>query len=132
MAEGVDAMLDAATSLNSAIGQGISVDYEGALQLANFVSGMQHAARIVLNNGKQMAQAPHLGTTPAASVYRPYLPTVATDEDQGLLPNVERLQDQLSSAASNIQRSIAAYEGADAASRGTLVHIQNSEAELPR
>lgn len=126
MAEGfVGAMVDAATSLNSAIGQGISVDYEGALQLANFVNGMQQAVGTVLARGKVLAQTPQLGTTPAATVYKPFLPTIATDHDQGLLPNVERLQEQLNSAASDIQRSIAAYEGADAASRGTLVHIQN-------
>jgi hypothetical protein len=127
-AGGVSAMLTAATNLNNAIGQGFSVDYEGAQQLSNFVSGMQHSARTVLNKSDRMAQTPKLGTTPAANVYKPYLPTIATDNDQGLLPNVEKLRDQLDSAASNIQRSIAAYEGADAASRGALVHIQNVEA----
>lgn len=126
-ASGVGAMLDAATSLNSAIGQGFSLDYEGATKLATFVNGMQTAARSALRLGDQMSQVPMLGSTPAANVYKPYLPTVATDKDLGFLSNMRKLQDQLEEAASNIQKSIAAYEQADAGNHANLVSIQKYE-----
>lgn len=126
-AQGVSGMLDAATSLNTAIGQGFQVDYEGATQLANFVNGLQSAARNVLNRGHRVSQTPQLGSTPAANVYKPYLPTVATDQAQGALPNMQKLREQLDQATSNIQKSITAYEQADDGSRSGLVSIQKFE-----
>lgn len=126
-AQGVGGMLDAATNLNSAIGKGFSVDYEGATQLANFVKGLQTSARNVLQRTNTLAQTPQLGTTPAANVYKPYLPTVATDQAQGLVPNTAKLAQQLEQAASNIQKSIAAYEQTDDGSRTGMVNIQKIE-----
>lgn len=118
-------MLDAATSLNRAISGSFSIDIEGAQQLLTFVKGMQQAVAQVRENSMTMSETPQLGTTPAANTYKSYLPTIATDQHQGLVPVMDKLHQQLNQAATNIQNSIAQYKESDQGSQQGFLNIHN-------
>ncbi|TCO65638.1 hypothetical protein [Actinocrispum wychmicini] len=126
MADDYRGLLSAVGSLNSAIDKGVYMDYEGAKQLLTFVQHNQAAVAKVRARGDRLAQVPQLGDTPAANVYMPYLPTVATDQTQGLLPTLKQLQDRLDAAASNIQKSIDLYQQTDHGHGVSMVHIFNT------
>ncbi|HEX3786212.1 MAG TPA: hypothetical protein VHX38_41740 [Pseudonocardiaceae bacterium] len=127
MFENIGAIDTAATNLNSAISGGYSMDYEGALQLQKFVKGMQTAVEEILFKSNELSQTPELGSTPAANVYKPYLPTVATDPEQGFVPVISKVKDQLDQAANNIQGSITAYEQSDQSAADGLLNIHAIE-----
>jgi hypothetical protein len=112
-----------AADLNAAIGSGFSLDYEGAQQLLTFVTSMETAVAKVLRRADVLSQEPQLGSTPAANVYKPYLPSIATDPGQGFLPVMAKLQQQLNQAATNIQGSLTEYEQNEQNVTGSMVNI---------
>ncbi len=118
---------EAATNLNSAISSGFSMDYDGAKQLLTFAQGMQTAVAKVVRREDALAQVPQLGSTPAANVYKPYLPTVATDPEQGFLPVLAKIQQQLAQAVTNIQGSLTAYEQNEQGVTDGMVNIHPVE-----
>jgi hypothetical protein len=127
MIQNYGAIDTAATNLNNAINGGFSVTREGVQQLLTFVQGMQVAAEKVLRRSAVLSQPPQLGSTPAANVYKPYLPTIATDPTQGLIPVLTNAKQQLDQAATSLQGSLAAYEQNEQNVAGSLVNVSRVE-----
>jgi hypothetical protein len=119
-------MLTAATQLNSAISDGFSMNYEGVQALLTYTKGLQKAVASAIQNENFLTETPQLGSTPAASTFKPFLPTAATNPDQGLLPVLKKLHDQLNTSVTNLQSSLNNYEYADKGNQSRMVSVQNT------
>jgi hypothetical protein len=123
---GASGMLTAATQLNDAISGGFSMNYEGVQALLTYTKNLQQAVARALASQATLSQTPQLGATPAANTFKPYLPTIATDSSQGLIPVLQKLAQQLEQSATNLQNSLNAYERADKGNRSSMVNVQNT------
>jgi hypothetical protein len=119
-------MLTAATQLNSAISDGFSMNYEGVQALLTYTKNLQKAVASALQEQNSLGQAPSLGTTPAANTFKPFLSTAATNPDQGLVPVLQKLHDQLNSSVTNLRNSLNNYENADKGNQSRMVSVQNT------
>jgi hypothetical protein len=119
-------MLTAATQLNSAISDGFTMNYEGVQALLTYTKGLQTAVNEALANQHNLIQTPKLGGTPAANTFKSYLPTLASDKDQGLVPVLTKLYGQLQQSATNLQNSLNNYENADKGNQARMVSVQNT------
>ena len=124
---GASGMLTAATQLNDAINSGsMSMSYESVQSLLTYTKNLQTAVAAALANQANLAQTPKLGATPAADTYSSYLPTVATDQVQGLVPVLKKLHDQLDQSVTNLQSSLNAVQQTDLNNQNTMVQIHGT------
>jgi len=127
MGDGASGMLTAATQLNDAINSGsMSMSVEGVQALITYTKNLQSAVNAAIFNQVNLSQTPKLGSTPAASTYTSYLPTIATDPDQGILPVLQKLHAQLDQSVTNLQNSLNAVQQADQDNQNAMVQIHGT------
>lgn len=127
MGDGASGMLTAATQLNDAIkGGGFSMSVESVQALITYTQGLQIAVARAISQELEISQTPKLGTTPAANTYTPYLPTIATNADQGLIPVLKNLAQQLDQTMTSLRTSLANYQQTEQANQNAMVNIQNA------
>jgi hypothetical protein len=102
------------------------MNYEGVQALLTYTKNLQKAVASALNHQYELAQTPQLGGTPAATTFKPFLPTAVTNQDQGLVPVLTKLHDQLNTSVTNLQNSLNNYENADKGNQSRMVSVQNT------
>jgi hypothetical protein len=104
---------DAVTGITAAVNAGFTISDGGGQPLINAIEELQTEIRTALSKAHRLEQQPPLGTTPAATVYKPFLSTVASDPTQGAIPVLKKLQSDLNDAHAAIQKSMDNYKGTD-------------------
>jgi len=115
---GMTTAIDAITTAANSGGFGISAN--GGQPLLNAITDLQHTVETALGHSSYLAHEPGLGTTPAANVYKPFLPTVATDPVQGAIPALKKLQIDLVNAHAAIQKAMQNFQETEQANTGML------------
>lgn len=82
------------------------MDQDGANRLKKAMKDMQDTLNEVMQESGVLSQEPPIGDTPKCRVYKPFLPTVATDKDQGLFPQVQKMHDQAQDIIENIDSCV--------------------------
>jgi hypothetical protein len=104
---------EAVSGITAAANAGFTISEGGGQPLLNAIQELQTEIRTALLKATQLEAEPQLGSTPAASVYKPFLATVASDPTQGAIPVLKKLQADLNDAHTAIQKSMANYQGTD-------------------
>ena len=105
---GISTAIDAiATAANSG---GFGISQEGGKVLTNAIDDLAGAVAKALNDSAMLSAEPHLGTTPAATVYKPFLATVASDPVQGAIPVLTKLHADLINAHAAIQKAMQNFQ----------------------
>jgi hypothetical protein len=111
---------DAVTGITAAAKSGFTISESGGQPLLNAIQDLQDEIENALNQSARLGLQPALGTTPAATVYKPFLATVASDPTQGAIPVLVKLLADLNDAHAAIQKSMANYKGTDAAAASSV------------
>ena len=94
---------------------GFGISENGARPLLQALEDLEHAVADALRKSDLLSQQPALGTTPAATVYKPFLATVASDHAQGAVPVLDQLQTDLRTAHQVINQAMINYQDAEQA-----------------
>lgn len=111
---------DAVTGITAAVNAGFTISDGGGQPLLNAIQELQDEIRSALVKSAQLENEPKLGTTPAATVYKPFLATVASDPTQGAIPVLKKLHADLADAHAAIQKSMDNYQGTDDAAASSV------------
>jgi hypothetical protein len=103
----------AVANLKAASAQGFGISEAGGNALIEAINTMYDGVTEALAKSWIVSQQPPLGTTPAAQVYKPFLPTIATDPTQGFVPAMKKFQQDLLDARDSIQKSMDVYKATD-------------------
>lgn len=104
---------DAVNGLVHASELGFMISENGGQPLLNAIQELQAEITTALNKSSMLEQQMALGTTPNATVYKPFLATVASDPTQGAISALKKLKTDLQSAHDVIQKAMSSYHGAD-------------------
>ncbi|GAA0631143.1 hypothetical protein GCM10010174_59980 [Kutzneria viridogrisea] len=118
----IDGISGAVSQLKAASASGgFSITEEGADPLLKAVAAMKAEVMKHLSDAQHLEQQLPLGQTPGASVYKPFLASVAGDQVQGLAPFLRKLQSDLNEIEDTIKKSVSLQRGSDQ-SAATLVN----------
>ena len=98
-----------------AANNGFGISENGGQALIHAIEDLSKAVAGALANASALGQEPALGSTPAASVYKPFLATVATDPAQGAVPVLKKLHTDLQQAQNAIQKAMQNYRATEQA-----------------
>ena len=115
---GMGTAIDAITTAANSGGFGISAN--GGQPLLHAIEDLQHAVRTALMNSSMLSKQPGLGSTPAANVYKPFLPTVASDPVQGAIPALKKLQTDLTNAHAAIKKAMDNFQQTEQQNTGVF------------
>jgi len=119
--QGVQKINDAADAVLAAFGSGgVSLTDDACDAIINGVKQLQVSVRKALRQSHMLDREPMIGETPAAKVYRPFLPKVATDPVQGFIPAMKALEKKLDDAIAAIGKSRNAMVATDDNARASL------------
>jgi hypothetical protein len=104
---------NAVSGITAAANAGFTISESGGQPLLDAIQELQTEIRNALNQSHRLERQPDLGSTPAATVYKPFLATIASDPTQGAIPVLKKLQGDLADAHTAIQKSMANYKGTD-------------------
>ncbi|AHH95482.1 hypothetical protein [Kutzneria albida] len=117
----IDGISGAVSQLKAASASGgFSITEEGAEPLLKAVADLKAEVRSHIMKSTGLAEVLPLGQTPAAQVYRPFMATVASDQAQGLLPFLHKLQTDLDDVENTIRKSVALQQDADHSGASSL------------
>jgi hypothetical protein len=102
---------------------GFAISEEGGQPLLTAIQELQTEIRTALSRAHRLEMQPPLGSTPNASVYKPFLASVASDPTQGAIPVLKKLQTDLNDAHAAIEKSIANSRNTD---EGNAVNVTSS------
>lgn len=102
---------------------GFTISENGGQSLLNAIDELKTGVEEALRKSSQLEAQPHLGTTPAAKVYKPFIATVASDPAQGAIPALRKLQADLNNAHAAIQKAMANYQSTD---QGAASNVNNA------
>jgi hypothetical protein len=115
---------NAVSGITAAVSAGFTISEGGGQPLLDAIQELQDEIQSALVKASQLELEPKLGTTPAATVYKPFLATVASDPTQGAIPVLKKLQTDLTDAQTAIRKSMDNYnrteDQASSAINGTL------------
>ncbi|HEX3790496.1 MAG TPA: hypothetical protein VHW44_21705 [Pseudonocardiaceae bacterium] len=117
---GFQGITQAVSTLKEASVQGFTVTDEGAKQLTSALQEVLTQVESALAKGYALGQEPALGTTPAASAYKPFLATIWTDAQQGGQPVLTQLKQDLEDAINTINKASVSYQANEAAIKASL------------
>lgn len=112
--EAVDTLVAASQS------GGFSLSENGGQPLLNAIHELQVEVATALRRSSDMERQLPLGATPNATVYKPFIATVASDPTQGSIPVLKKLQTDLENAYKAIQKSISNLQETDQSSGANI------------
>ncbi|KAA2264575.1 hypothetical protein F0L68_05550 [Solihabitans fulvus] len=112
-AGGLAGISQAVTGLKAAAAEGFAISDAGGQALIKAIDTLSNKLDSALQQASILGQEPPLGLTPAAQVYKPFLATIATDPEQGLVPALKQLQQDLKDTKDSIQQSMESYQATD-------------------
>ena len=115
---GMSTTIAAITTAANSGGFGISAN--GGQALLNAIDDLHHTVQTALSRSSVLTHQPGLGGTPAANVYKPYLPTIASDPVQGAIPALKKLQTDLINAHAAIQKAMQNFQDTEHANTGMM------------
>lgn len=92
---------------------GFSISENGGQALLSAIHEVQTEVASALQHFSNIQQQLPLGTTPNATIYKPFIESVASDPTQGSIPALRKLQTDLEDAHTAIQKSISATRDTD-------------------
>lgn len=92
----------------------LKMTQEAADKLVNGMEELQATLVRVVAEKQTISTEPLIGDTEKCRVYRPFLASIATDPDQGLLPQIEKMQDDAQNIIDNIHKCVADLDESDA------------------
>lgn len=104
----------------SAVNAGFTISENGGQPLLNAIQDLQTEVRTALRNSSILESHLPLGSTPNATIYKPFLATVASDPSQGAIPALKKLQTDLNNAHDAIQKAMNNYHATDQGNAGKL------------
>jgi len=104
MSTAIDAISRAANS------GGFGISHDGGQALTKAIDELMIAVGNALTDSAMLTKEPALGTTPAATVYKPFLATVASDPVQGAIPALTKLHGDLINARAAIQKAMQNFQ----------------------
>jgi hypothetical protein len=102
---------------------GFTISESGGQPLLKAIDDLATEVATALGQGHMLAKEPALGSTPAATVYKPFLSTVASDQTQGAIPVLTKLHADLASAHAAIQKAMDNYQDTD---HGNASNVQST------
>jgi hypothetical protein len=106
-----------------AANNGFGISGNGGQALIHAIDDLSKAVETALSRAQILSMDPALGTTPAATVYKPFLATVATDPAQGAIPVLKKLQKDLTNAHAAIQKAMQNYQATEQANASSAKGI---------
>jgi hypothetical protein len=103
----------AVSGIVAAADAGFAISENGGQPLIDAIQDLQDQVRTALSQSHRLEMQPPLGDTPNATVYKPFLATVASDPTQGAIPVLKKLQQDLISAHSAVQKAMDNYKNTD-------------------
>lgn len=103
---------------------GFGISENGGQALIRAIDDLQSAVEKALGRASVLGQEPALGGTPAATVYKPFLATIATDTAQGAIPALRKLQTDLVNARAAIQKAMQNFQNNEQAQTSSVKAIQ--------
>ncbi|RKT57336.1 hypothetical protein [Saccharothrix australiensis] len=113
LAGGVSGMSTAVERFQAATAAGFTISRDGGAALIAAIDDMLQGTEEALAGAHFLSRQPPLGTTPAAEVYKPFLASIAADSDQGFIPAVLKLQDDLTRLRANVAEAMGLYWSTD-------------------
>jgi hypothetical protein len=100
-------MAESVSDLKGAVHSGeLFMDQDAANRLKKGMQNLQDTLRTVLRRGDIISQVPDIGDTPKTKVYKPFYASIATDQVQGLLPQVHKMHDDAQDIIDNIDACV--------------------------
>jgi hypothetical protein len=113
----------AISDIVAAADNGFGISENGGQPLLDAIQDLTTAVSKALVSSSELEKQPALGTTPAATVYKPFLATIASDPTQGAIPVLKKLQGDLGSAHAAIQKAIQNYQNTEQANASSATVI---------
>jgi hypothetical protein len=103
----------AVSGIVMAADEGFAISEAGGQPLLDAINDLSHEVAAALGNSSTLEHQPALGSTPNATVFKPFLATIASDPAQGAIPVLRKLHQDLADAHQAIKKSMDNYRGAD-------------------
>ncbi len=110
---GIEGMASGVSDLKGALAEGVTFTEEAADALKSTMRQLQATLREVHADALRLGQELPIGDTPAAKVYKPFLATIATDPDQGLVPQLVKMQRDAQDVLDAIDKSARSTQTTD-------------------
>ena len=111
----------AVQDLKTAATTGFTIDDQAGKDLQAAITRLKSVIRESTN---ELTRFPHepipLGSSPAANVYKTFIPTIATDPTQGAITAFEQMLHDLDDAYETIARSMATYQQTEQGNAGGI------------
>jgi hypothetical protein len=105
--ENAAGMADSVSYLRDAVKSGdLYMDQEAANRLKKGMQALQDRLDNVQASSHIISQEPSIGDTPKTKVYKPFFASIATDPDQGLLPQIDKMQHDVQEIIDNIDACV--------------------------
>lgn len=111
---------DAVAGVVEAANAGFAISENGGQPLLNAIDQLATAVADALRNSSVLEAEPQIGSTPNAKVYKPFIPTVASDHVQGAIPMLTKLHQDLINAHAAVQKAMDNYQNTEHANASTL------------
>jgi hypothetical protein len=111
-------MADSVGTLKDTVNSGtLHMTQDAADKLVNGMKGLQATLNRVVAKADLVSREPLIGDTEKCQVYRPFLASVATDPNQGLLPQIYRMQKDSQDIIDNIHKCVADLQATEGENR---------------
>jgi hypothetical protein len=110
---GFEGIGSAVSGIVEAADEGFAISENGGQPLLDAISELSSEVAHALANASSLEHQPALGSTPNATVFKPFLATIASDPAQGAIPVLRKLQQDLTAAHQAIQKSMDNYSDSD-------------------
>jgi hypothetical protein len=104
----------AVTGLVAASRTGFTISESGAKPLLAAIEDLAGVVAGAMGQSSVLTSHLPLGGTPNATVYKPFLATIATDPEQGAIPALTKLHDDLANAYTAIKKAMDDYREVEA------------------
>jgi hypothetical protein len=107
IAQDAAAMSDSTGQLRDAVMSGeLYMDQDAANRLKKGMQSLQDTLDSVLARSDLISQEPEIGDTPNAKIYKPFYASIATDPDQGFIPQGKKMQRDVQDVIDNIDACV--------------------------
>ncbi|HEX3590872.1 MAG TPA: hypothetical protein VHV74_14670 [Pseudonocardiaceae bacterium] len=104
-----DGISAAASGIVAASHAGFTISENGARPMLAAIEDLADEVASALGQSNAMEREPSLGSTPNATIYKPFLATVASDPAQGAVPALRKLHVELMNAHAAIRKAMQNY-----------------------
>ncbi|QQQ75530.1 hypothetical protein IOD16_31265 [Saccharothrix sp. 6-C] len=110
---GISGMSTAISDFGAAVGAGFVVSAKGGAALVEAIDRIVSQSQRHIMTADRLSQEPPLGTTPGAQVYKPFLATIASDPDEGLVPALQKFTTDLALLRDQVLQAMDLYRTTD-------------------